>query len=64
VGGTSLFRLVQTPTADMLFHHLGGAGLLTRLFPERPSWLRFGLPVNETAWRRLEISLGSFRVSG
>ena len=64
VGGTSLFRLVRTPAADRLFHHLGGAGLLARVFPEHPSWLRFGLPADEAAWRRLEISLGSFASAG
>ena len=60
IGGTSLFRLVRTPTTDPLFRHLGRAGLLVRVFPENPSWLRFGLPAGETAWRRLEISLGNF----
>ena len=32
VGGTSLFRLVQTPAAPALFHHLGRAGILVRAF--------------------------------
>jgi cobalamin biosynthesis protein CobC len=59
VGGTALFRLVRTPGAHALFHHLGRAGILARIFPEHPDWLRFGVPGDEGAWRRLEISLGS-----
>ena len=64
IGGTSLFRLVHTPAAAALFRHLGQAGILVRIFPDNPGWLRFGLPADETSWRRLEISLGSFRISG
>ncbi len=57
VGGTSLFRLVRSAAADALFHHLGRAGILVRRFAERPDWLRFGLPRDETAWQRLETAL-------
>jgi cobalamin biosynthesis protein CobC len=60
VGGTPLFRLVHTPAADALFHHLGRAGILVRRFPERPEWLRFGLPGSEKAWRRLFCALDAF----
>jgi cobalamin biosynthetic protein CobC len=59
VGGTALFRLARAQAAHALFHHLGRAGILTRIFPDNPAWLRFGVPGDETAWRRLEISLGS-----
>jgi cobalamin biosynthetic protein CobC len=59
VGGTSLFRLAQTPAAEALFEHLGRAGILTRRFPENADWLRFGLPANEPAWRRLGTALGA-----
>ena len=34
VGGTSLFRLVQTPAANALFQHLGEAGIWVRAFPQ------------------------------
>jgi len=61
IGGTALFRLVRTEAAHALFHHFGRAGILTRIFPDNPTWLRFGLPPDEAAWRRLEISLGSMR---
>jgi cobalamin biosynthetic protein CobC len=60
IGGTSLFRLTRTPEADVLFLHLGRAGIFVRAFPDNPDWLRFGLPANEAAWRRLEAALTSF----
>jgi cobalamin biosynthesis protein CobC len=63
IGGTTLFRLVRVPAANALFHHLGHAGILVRMFPDNATWLRFGLPADESAWRRLEISLCSFRGS-
>src|SRR6202022_2355868 len=34
LGGTSLFRLVRTPAAARLFHHLGDAGIWVRRFIE------------------------------
>jgi cobalamin biosynthesis protein CobC len=60
VGGTSLFRLTQTPAANALFQHLGQAGIWVRAFPDRGDWLRFGLPGNERAWRRLKAALVAF----
>jgi cobalamin biosynthetic protein CobC len=64
IGGTTLFRLARTPAANALFDHLGRAGILVRVFPDNPAWLRFGLPADEAAWRRLEISLGSAHGGG
>jgi cobalamin biosynthetic protein CobC len=61
VGGTSLFRLVQTPAAGELFEHLGCAGIVVRRFAEHPTWLRLGLPPGEEAWRRLSTALSRFR---
>jgi cobalamin biosynthetic protein CobC len=60
VGGTSLFRLVQTPAANALFQHLGEAGIWVRAFAENPKWLRLGLPGNEAAWKRLKAALVAF----
>jgi cobalamin biosynthetic protein CobC len=57
IGGTSLFRLVQTRAAPALFDRLGRAGILVRRFDEQPAWLRFGLPGSEEAWQRLEAAL-------
>ncbi len=64
VGGTTLFRLVRTSAAGELFHHLGRAGILTRVFPEHATWLRFGLPATEQHWRRLQIAMADFRRKG
>ena len=61
VGGTSLFRLVRTPAAVELFHHLGRAGILVRHFVQQPTWLRFGLPEREDGWNRLRTVLAAFR---
>jgi cobalamin biosynthetic protein CobC len=63
IGGTALFRLVRTRTANALFHHLGRDGILARAFSDNPAWLRFGLPGHEAAWTRLENSLSRFRDS-
>ena len=60
LGGTSLFRLARTPAANALFQHLGRAGIFVRTFPDNTSWLRFGLPPHEPAWRRLQAALASF----
>jgi cobalamin biosynthesis protein CobC len=60
VGGTSLFRLAQMPAAGALFDHLGRAGVLVRRFAEQPAWLRFGLPGDEAAWKRLAAALAEF----
>jgi cobalamin biosynthetic protein CobC len=59
IGGTSLFRLVRAH-ASALFHHLGRAGIFVRIFPENPSWLRFGQPAAENDWRRLELAMAAF----
>jgi cobalamin biosynthesis protein CobC len=63
-GGTALFRLVRTRDANVLFQHLGRAGILTRMFPDHAAWLRFGLPASEPDWRRLEIAMAAFHSNG
>ncbi|KPF69776.1 threonine-phosphate decarboxylase [Bosea sp. AAP35] len=60
VGGTALFRLLATPDAPQLFAHLGRDGLYVRRFQNDATWLRFGLPGDGAAWRRLEAALSSF----
>lgn len=60
LGGTDLFRLVRVAGANKLFRHLGRAGILVRVFPEHPEWVRFGLPANESAWRRLQDALVAY----
>jgi cobalamin biosynthesis protein CobC len=56
-GGTSLFRLARHDQASEWLRRLGERGILARAFPERPDWLRFGLPGDEAAWRRLRVAL-------
>jgi cobalamin biosynthesis protein CobC len=58
-GGTSLFRLVRTQTANEWFRHLGRMGILTRAFADHPTWLRFGLPASEQDWHRLQIAMAA-----
>jgi cobalamin biosynthetic protein CobC len=53
VGGTVLYRLLETPRAPVLFERLGRAGIYVRRFQHDPSRLRFGLPGDEAAWSRL-----------
>jgi cobalamin biosynthetic protein CobC len=60
VGGTSLFRLVHTPAASELFHHLGRAGIFVRRFAAQATWLRLGLPADASAWARLRAALAAF----
>lgn len=57
VGGTSLFTLVNAPRAWALFEYLGQQGILARPFATAPRWLRFGLPPDEAARRRLAAAL-------
>lgn len=55
-GGTVLFRRVPTPRAEEISEGLARQGILVRCFAE-PAALRFGLPGDEAAWRRLEAAL-------
>jgi cobalamin biosynthetic protein CobC len=55
-----LFRLVRTPAAAELFDRLGHAGIFVRRFAEQAAWLRFGLPGEESEWKRLAAALGEF----
>ena len=59
VGGTSLFRLVRHGNAPAVAEALGRAGILVRAFPDRPDWLRFGLPPDEDTWTRLDGALAA-----
>ncbi|MEF3366808.1 threonine-phosphate decarboxylase, partial [Methylocystis sp. 9N] len=60
VGGATLFRLAAHPDAPRRFARLAAQGVLTRVFAERPNWLRFGLAGDEPAWARLASALESF----
>ncbi|KAA5598174.1 threonine-phosphate decarboxylase CobD [Blastochloris sulfoviridis] len=58
LGGTDLFRLAERPAppagAADLADHFARRGLLVRGFEGMPHRLRFGLPGDAAAWRRLE----------
>ncbi|MEQ1942890.1 threonine-phosphate decarboxylase CobD [Mesorhizobium sp. VNQ89] len=56
-GGTSLFRHLTSSDAPDLFDTLGNAGILVRNFADRPHQLRFGLPLTESEWSRLQTAL-------
>ena len=59
VGGTSLFRLVESADAQQRFRQLAEAGILTRRFAERPHWLRFAIPGSDADRARLEGGLAA-----
>lgn len=60
IGGTDLFKLVETVHARELYEALGCQGILVRAFPEHPSWLRFGLPGQPENVARLKSALANF----
>lgn len=53
VGGTPLFRLYETPDALAAQERLAGSQIWSRVFAQKPTWLRLGLPGNEAEWTRL-----------
>ncbi len=57
VGGTALFRLYDTGDAKAAQTKLAAALIWSRIFSERPGWLRLGLPGDETEWARLAKAL-------
>ena len=54
VGATALFATFGVPEGTQ--ERLAEARIWTRAFPERPGWLRLGLPGED--WERLERALG------
>jgi cobalamin biosynthetic protein CobC len=59
IGGTRLFRLAAHADARGAFERLLAAGILTRPFADERTWLRFGIPGDESAWERLGAALRS-----
>jgi cobalamin biosynthesis protein CobC len=57
LGGTRLFRLAASADARTAFERLMAAGILARPFAGAPDRLRFGIPGDESAWRRLAAAL-------
>jgi cobalamin biosynthetic protein CobC len=59
VGGTPLFRLYETGNAVAAQERLARAKIWSRIFGNRPGWLRLGLPGDETEWTRLAVALSA-----
>jgi cobalamin biosynthetic protein CobC len=57
IGGTDLFVLLQSENCANILARLAAAHIHVRDFAEQPKWLRFGLPGDEAAWKRLEAAL-------
>jgi cobalamin biosynthetic protein CobC len=57
IGGTPLFRLYDTGDASAAWAKLATAHIWSRVFSERPGWLRLGLPGDEKEWTRLAAAL-------
>ncbi|TCU71351.1 L-threonine O-3-phosphate decarboxylase [Bradyrhizobium sp. R2.2-H] len=53
VGGTPLFRLYEMPDARAAQEKLARRQIWSRVFAQKPTWLRLGLPGSETEWARL-----------
>lgn len=57
-GGCSLFQWVKHPNASQIFQYLAKQGVLVRYFKDSSS-IRFGLPENDKAWKKLDIALNN-----
>jgi cobalamin biosynthetic protein CobC len=57
VGGTPLFRLYETGDARAVQARLACGQIWSRVFEQRPGWLRLGLPGDETEWTRFAAAL-------
>ncbi|MCA1381590.1 threonine-phosphate decarboxylase CobD [Bradyrhizobium sp. BRP23] len=57
IGGTSLFRLYETPDALAAQERLARSHIWSRVFAQQPTWLRLGLPGSEAEWTRLAVAL-------
>lgn len=56
-GGTGLFQSFLAPDAAALQTALARRRIWTRIWPERPGWVRFGAPGSEADWSRLQSAL-------
>ena len=59
LGGTPLFRLYETGDAAAAQERLARAKIWSRIFTDKPDWLRLGLPGDETEWTRLSEALSA-----
>ena len=59
VGGTPLFRLYDTGDAPAAQQKLARGRIWSRVFAQKPGWLRLGLPGDEREWSRLAAVLST-----
>jgi cobalamin biosynthetic protein CobC len=59
VGGMPLFRLYETGNAVVAQERLARTKIWSRIFGNRPGWLRLGLPGDESEWTRLAVALSA-----
>ncbi|UFW52602.1 MULTISPECIES: threonine-phosphate decarboxylase CobD [Bradyrhizobium] len=57
IGGASLFRLYETSDALAAQEKLARRQIWSRVFAQKPAWLRLGLPGVEAEWTRLADAL-------
>jgi cobalamin biosynthesis protein CobC len=57
IGGTPLFRLYETGDALAAQEKLARGQIWSRVFTQRPGWLRLGLPGSKMEWSRLAAVL-------
>jgi cobalamin biosynthetic protein CobC len=57
MGGSPLFRLIDSGRAVALFGRLARCRILTRPFADNASWLRIGLPPDDAALERFDKAL-------
>ena len=62
LGSTDLFIYVSTDNSEALFNHLLKHKVYVRHYPERPGYLRFGLPRRRNL-QKLEKALTHWKVS-
>jgi cobalamin biosynthetic protein CobC len=59
IGGTPLFRLYDVGDAPAKQEQLARARIWSRIFTDKPNWLRLGLPGDEMEWTRLSETLSA-----
>ena len=59
IGGTPLFRLYDVGSAMVTQQRLARVHVWSRIFEDKPNWLRLGLPGDETEWARLTEALSA-----
>lgn len=57
LGGTTLFRLYDTPDAEAAQRELAQHHIWSRIFPYSDTWIRLGLPDGADRWAQLERAL-------